>query len=172
MDSFDPLEDGWYILKTTSADSKLDANGGLKAKAESVVEGGSFDGRKHFENFSTKTNAGDENPVGIKALVAFLIKTGMRKQDQIEGMDSSKLETPEFVKWFNSNAINKSYGAYLQGEITAKGNTMTKTKKYRTAEEAKKEMVGPSVPSATKEPAKSQPQTAPRQTRSADEGWD
>lgn len=143
FDVFDPLPEGWYILKVMDGEGKLKDNGGFAGKIQTQVEGGESDGRIHFENFSTKKNDGGENELGCTALLAFLRKSGAAKEGQFT--DSSQFENQKFADGFFKNVANKLYGAYLvqeKGTYKGKDTVNTKSKKYRTVAEAQAEMKG------------------------------
>lgn len=141
FDSFDPLEQGWYILKVKKAQAEL-KDGGLKAKVEGEVEQGPYAGRMHFENFSTRTNDGAENGIGCQSLLAFMLKTGIAKKGQFS--DSAEFETEKFAVNLTKLAEGKMYGAYLTQEPykdkAGNDKVATRAKKYRTVAEAQSEM--------------------------------
>jgi len=141
FDQFDPLEEGWYILRVKKAPAEL-KDGGLKVKVEAEVEQGPMAGRLHFENFSTRTNDGAENGIGCQSLLAFMLKSGIAKKGQFS--DSAEFETEKFAVNLSKLAEGKMYGAYLTSEkYIGKDNKekmMSRAKKYRTVAEAQAEM--------------------------------
>ena len=148
FDVFEPLPEGWYILKVIDGEGKIKEHGGFHGKVKTQVDGGESDGRFHFENFSTRKNDGGENELGCTALLAFLRKSGTAKEGQFT--DSSQFESAKFADGFGKNVGNKLYGAYLVPETTNQGKVMTKSKKYRTVAETQAEMKKPVGKDVTK----------------------
>ena len=140
FDLFEPMPDDWYVLRIKKAEASL-VDSGLKAKVEAEVETGEHQGRKHFENFSTRKQDGMENSMGCQMLLAFLLKAGIAKAGQFT--DSSQFETEKFAAAFQKLATEKLYGAYLSvnkyTDKNGKERANNKTQKFRTVAEAQAE---------------------------------
>lgn len=143
FDVFEPLPEGWYILKVEDGEGSIKDNGGFFGKVTAKVQGGEHDGRTHFENFSTRKKDGGENELGCTSLLAFLRKSGAAKEGQFT--DSSQFENAKFADGFIKNIGGKMYGAYLVPETSTydgKTRTNSRAKKYRTVQETQAEMKG------------------------------
>jgi hypothetical protein len=155
---FDLPDEGFYILKVMEAEAANSESGGIAYKVTSQIDGGPFDGQKHWENFPTRT----KRNFAIKKMLGFLVKCGKMNED-VE-FDSDMAETEGFKKEF-VKVRNARYGAYL-GHRTWKdreGNdkVSTESQKYLTVEEVREkwtelEKGAPTIAQEKKEEPKKQ----------------
>ena len=87
---FDLPDEGYYVMKVEDVEVVGADNGGLTYKVTSAVDGGAFDGQKHWENFSTKT----KKHFGIRKMLGFLVKSGKMKGDA--ELDTDMVESESF----------------------------------------------------------------------------
>lgn len=159
---FDLPDEGYYVLKVEEVDVVPAENGGLTYKLTAVIDGGAFDGQKHWENFSTRT----KKYFGIKKMVGFLIKAGKMAKDA--KIDSDLVENDGFKKDFIKMVRGARYGAYLshrewkdrEGQV----KNSTQSDKYMTVEEVRQKMQEMEKPGSTltREKPEEAPKPAPK----------
>ena len=148
---FDLPDEGYYVMKVEDVEVVGADNGGLTYKVTSAVDGGAFDGQKHWENFSTKT----KKHFGIRKMLGFLVKSGKMKGDA--ELDTDMVESESFKKEFPKMVRGARYGAYLSHreweDKEGKTKTSTQSDKYMTVEEVREKWgeAGKEQPTLVKE---------------------
>lgn len=148
---FDLPDEGFYILKVDDVEVAPADNGGMTYKVISQIDGGAFDGQKHWENFSTRT----KKHFGIRKMVGFLIKCGKMNEDA--EVDTDMVETDGFKKEFIKMTKGVKYGAYLSHRTwtdkEGKEKNTTQSDKYMTVAEVREKWdeAGKGAPTIAKE---------------------
>jgi len=153
--SFDLPDEGYYQLRVEEVDDVKAESGGINIKVTSAIDGGQFDGQKHWENYGTRA----KKNFGIRKLLGLLVASGKAREDV--SVDSDEVETPEFIKELKSKLRGARYGAYLSHrswkDREGKDKLSTSISKFLTVDEVKekwREMEKPDVNTLPREEVK------------------
>jgi hypothetical protein len=132
---FELPDEGYYVLGVGEIEIAPADNGGLSYKLTDVIDGGAFDGQKHWDNFGTR----QKKHFGIRKMLGFLEKAGVLEMGS--DLDTDEVETAEFQKMFMRKVKGVKFGAYLSHrDWEAKDGTKktsTNIDKYMTVDEVK-----------------------------------
>lgn len=133
--SFDLPDEDYYVLKVEDVEVVPIDGGGLTYKLTSVIDGGPFDGQKHWDNFGTRV----KKHFGIRKMLGFLVKAGKVAEDTT--LDTDFVETAEFQKQFKQMVKGARFGAYLSHrewtDKEGKNKKSTNADKYMTVDEVR-----------------------------------
>jgi len=161
FDKFELPDEGYYVLKVEDVEIvPSEATGGLTFKVTSVIDGGQFDGQKHWDNFGTRV----KKHFGIKKMLGLLVKSGKMNEDAT--LDSDYVETAEFQKEFKKSVKNARYGAYVSHrdwtDKDGKSKTSTNIDKYLTVDEVKEKIKEMDKPVSNLKPESASAPEAPK----------
>ncbi len=135
---FEQPDKGLHLVEVKKVDVTKDAEKGWMYKIEATVLGGESDGRKLFENFTTRS----PGHIGLQRLTGCLIKMGVLKEQEY---DSDMFETPQFENSFRSKTVGKKYGVEIEHNQSKKPGSTTifaNVKAYFTVKELKAKLGG------------------------------
>ena len=132
---FVQLEDGQHTFRVKSAvvHRPKDNQQGYLYSCESKVEGGEYEGARHFESFFTKSQFGDGLD-GCRALLKFLNCCGALEETEF---DSDRFETEKFAVKFEKSVPDRVYIAETKLKKDKQGKEWARSVKYINPKETK-----------------------------------
>ncbi len=135
---FEQPNKGLHLVEVKKVDITKDAEKGWMYKIEATVLGGESDGRKLFENFTTRS----PGHIALQRLTECLIQMGVLKEQEY---DSDMFETPQFENSFRAKTVGKKYGVEIEHNQSKKPGSTTifaNVKAYFTVKELKQKVGG------------------------------
>lgn len=140
---FVQVDEGTYTLrvKTATVHRPKDDKQGYLYSVESKVEGGEFEGARHFESFFTHSSFGDGLD-GARALLKFLNCCGALEDTEF---DSDRFETEKFAAKFEKSVPDRVYIAEIKHKKDKQGKEWARSVKYLNPKEGKGATAAPAT---------------------------